>query len=156
FPLITTPLCCPFEIYNGAPAGFCLRWAGMDMLNHLLTSDAAAPRLTVYNESTGARMDFSAQTLENWVAKMANMLEEELELDSDSALLIDLPVTWQAAVIALCSLAAGVEFDFTNSSQPHDDLDAASQLKADAVFTFPEKFEIYSAGNIATSFDGSA
>src|SRR5699024_11717973 len=65
-------------------------------------------------------------------------------------------LTWQAAVIALGSLAAGVEFDFTNSSQPHDDLDAASQLKADAVFTFPEKFEIYSAGNIATSFVGSA
>ena len=128
----------------------------MDILNHLLTSDAAAPRLTVYNESTGARMDFSAQTLENWVAKIANMLEEELELDSDSALLIDLPVTWQAAVIALGSLAAGIEFDFTNSSQPHDDLDASSQLKADAVFTSPDKFEIYSAGNVATSFDGSA
>ena len=46
------------------------------MLNHLLNADAAAPRLTVYNESTGARMDFSAQTLENWFAKIANMLEE--------------------------------------------------------------------------------
>lgn len=78
------------------------------MLNHLLTADAAAPRLTVYNESTGARMDFSAQTLENWVAKIANMLEEELELSKDDSLRIDLPVTWQAAVIALGSLAAAL------------------------------------------------
>ncbi len=126
------------------------------MLNHLLNADAAAPRLTVYNESTGARMDFSAQTLENWVAKIANMLEEELELDDDSALLIDLPVTWQAAVIALGALAAGIEFDFVNSSLADDDADAASQLQADAVFTSPDKFHLYSVGDVATSFDGSA
>src|SRR5699024_12731344 len=54
------------------------------------------------------------------------------------------------------ALDAGGGFDFTSASQPHVDLDAAPQLKADAVFTFPEKIEIYSAGNIATSFDGSA
>ena len=126
------------------------------MLNHLLNADAAAPRLTVYNESTGARMDFSAQTLENWVAKIANMLEEELELDDDSALLIDLPVAWQAAVIALGALAAGIEYDFANSSLADDDADAASQLQADAVFTSPDKFDLYSVGDVATSFDGSA
>lgn len=126
------------------------------MLNHLLNADAAAPRLTVYNESTGARMDFSAQTLENGVAKIAYMLEEELELDDDSALLIDLPVTWQAAVIALGSLAAGIEYDFVNSSLADDDADAASQLQADAVFTSPDKFDLYSVGDVATSFDGSA
>ena len=126
------------------------------MLNHLLNADAAAPRLTVYNESTGARMDFSAQTLENWVAKIANMLEEELELDDDSALLIDLPVTWQAAVIALGALAAGIEFDFANSSLADDDANAASQLQADAVFTSPDKFDLYSVGDVAASFDGSA
>ncbi len=125
------------------------------MLNHLLTADAAAPRLTVYNESTGARMDFSAQTLENWVAKIANMLEEELELSKDDSLRIDLPVTWQAAVIALGSLAAGIDFDFVNSSAPNDSADSSQILSADAVFTSPDKFELYSVGNIATSTDGS-
>src|SRR5699024_5771004 len=155
-PPIPTPLCCPFEIFHGAPAGFCLRWAGMDMLNHLLTADPAAPRLTVYNESTGARMDFSAQTLENWVAKIANLLEEELELDTDSALLIDLPVTWQAAVVALGSLAAGVQFDFVNSSEPREADDSSPQIVADAVFTSPDKFELYSVGNVAAARDCSA
>ena len=46
----------------------------MELLAHLLHADAASPRLTVYNETTGARMDFSGQTLDNWVAKIANML----------------------------------------------------------------------------------
>ena len=128
----------------------------MDILNHLLTADPAAPRLTVYNESTGARMDFSAQTLENWVAKIANLLEEELELDTDSALLIDLPVTWQAAVVALGSLAAGVQFDFVNSSEPREADDSSPQIVADAVFTSPDKFELYSVGNVAAASDGSA
>ena len=45
----------------------------MELLAHLLHADAASPRLTVYNETTGARMDFSGQTLDNWVAKIANM-----------------------------------------------------------------------------------
>ena len=52
----------------------------MELLAHLLHADATSPRLTVYNETTGARMDFSGQTLDNWVAKIANMLEEELDL----------------------------------------------------------------------------
>ncbi|MFH0412146.1 TIGR03089 family protein [Corynebacterium sp. L4756] len=130
----------------------------MDLLNHLLTSDAATPRLTVYNESTGARMDFSAQTLENWVSKIANMLGEELELDEDSTLLIDLPVTWQAAVIALSSLAAGSSFEFINSATVDANLTDSGEeaLTADAVFTSTDKFELYSAGNIAVASDGSS
>ncbi|MDN6227372.1 TIGR03089 family protein, partial [Corynebacterium flavescens] len=67
----------------------------MELLKHLLRSDAAAPRLTFYNESTGVRMDFSAQTLDNWVSKIANMLQEELDLDEDSTIGISLPVSWQ-------------------------------------------------------------
>lgn len=82
----------------------------MKLLSHLLTDDPASPRLTVYNESTGARLDFSAQTLDNWVAKIANFLEEELEIDE--AISIQLPPTWQAAVIALGSLAAGPRYSF--------------------------------------------
>src|SRR5699024_9621130 len=134
----------------------CLRWAGMDMLNHLLNADAAAPRLTVYNESTGARMDFSAQTLENWVARIANTLEEELELDDDSALLIDLPVACQAAVIALDALAVGTERDCANASLADDDAEAASPRRADAVVTSRHLFHLRVVRDAAPAFDGPA
>ncbi|GAB3941985.1 TIGR03089 family protein [Corynebacterium tapiri] len=73
----------------------------MKLLEHLLHSDPASPRLTVYNEATGARMDFSAQTLDNWASKIAAMLEEEHDLEPGSVVAIDLPVSWQAVVIAL-------------------------------------------------------
>ncbi|MGV0331466.1 TIGR03089 family protein [Corynebacterium macginleyi] len=101
----------------------------MELLAHLLNADAATPRLTVYDESTGARMDFSAQTLDNWVAKIANMLEEELDLEPDSTIVIDVPTSWQAAVIALGSLAAGTTFEFGEST-----------ALADVVFTSPARY----------------
>lgn len=102
----------------------------MELLRHLLEVDPAAPRLTVYNETTGARLDFSAQTLDNWAAKVGNMLLEELDLETDSVILIDLPVGWQTAVIVLGALAAGVEVHF-------------GEGEADAVFTSPEHVEIH-------------
>lgn len=121
----------------------------MELLQHLLSADASAPRLSVYNETDGTRMDFSAQTLENWTSKIANMLLEELDLepDTDSRILIDLPVSWQAAVIALGALAAGIPFDITDgaaATEPHAD-DIA------VVFTSPEAYLNAAAGAVAAS-----
>lgn len=99
----------------------------MELLAHLLTADPASPRLTVYNETTGARLDFSAQTLDNWASKVGNMLLEELDLDSTSRIVIDLPVSWQSVAIALGALAAEVEWGFDGDG--------------DVVFTSPDSFE---------------
>lgn len=99
----------------------------MELLAHLLRTDPSTPRLTVYNESTGARLDFSAVTLDNWAAKVGNMLLEELDLDSDSRIVIDLPVSWQSVAIVLGALAAEVEWGFSG--------------EGDVVFTSPESFD---------------
>lgn len=103
----------------------------MKLLHALLTADPAAPRLTVYNETTGARMDFSAQTLDNWASKIANLLEEELDLDPSSSIAIDLPVSWQAAVTALGAAAARVEVRFGGAEETGG---------VEAVFTTPENY----------------
>lgn len=121
-------------------AGFVPTMAHMDMLQALLL-DPAAPRITVYNESTGARMDFSGQTLENWASKIANMLAEELELDEDSTIAIDLPVSWQSAVIAIGGLARGV----TVTMDPEED--------ADVVFTSPDKAEAFPNSDVVLVTD---
>ena len=120
----------------------------MEFLQHLLSADASAPRLSVYNEADGTRMDFSAQTLENWTSKIANMLLEELDLEpgADSRILIDLPVSWQAAVIALGALAAGIPFDITDGA-------AAAEPTPDdiaVVFTSPEAYLEANAGSAST------
>lgn len=79
----------------------------MSLLAPLLRTDPAAPRLTVYDDARGTRMEFSAQTLDNWANKVANMLVDEFEFDADSAVRIDLPVSWQAAIVALGTYNAG-------------------------------------------------
>lgn len=140
------------------------------MLSHLLQADPASPRITVYNEVAGSRMDFSAQTLDNWVSKIANMLGEELELEPDNeetAILLDLPVSWQAVVIALGALAARVRYVFATdlAATNADDADAPNTASAAnaadaigaagaavepgdiaAVFTSPDKFDDYDSG----------
>lgn len=108
----------------------------MRLLENLLTTDPASPRLTVYNETTGARMDFSAQTLDNWASKIANMLGEELDLDPSSAIAIDLPVSWQAAVTALGAVAARIEARFG---------DPSAVGEVDAVFTSLERYDAWAS-----------
>ena len=58
-------------------------------------------------------MDFSAQTLDNWTSKIANMLEQELDLSEGSTIAVDMPVSWQAAVTVFGALAVIEAFLFT-------------------------------------------
>lgn len=85
------------------------------MLAPLLRTDPASPRLTVYDESRGTRMEFSAQTLDNWANKVANLLVEEFEADAETRVGIDVGASWQSAVIALGAYNAGISplFDAT-------------------------------------------
>lgn len=84
----------------------------MQLLQHLLAADPASPRLTFYNENTGSRLDFSAVTLDNWAAKVGNMLLEEFNLEPGDSIAIDLPACWQSAAITLGAFAAGISVSF--------------------------------------------
>lgn len=119
----------------------------MDMLSHLLADDPASPRLTVYNEADGTRMDFSAQTTENWASKIANFLREELDLDESSVILCDLPVSWHTAMIALGALAAGISVRFATDDAAADraaaDTTTDSGAEPAVFFTSAEKVAEY-------------
>lgn len=84
---------------------------GMELTRELIRHDPAAPRLTIYNDRAGTRLDFSAQTLDNWAAKVGNMLYEELDADQDTTVVICLPVQWQTVTVALGCYAAAVQWD---------------------------------------------
>lgn len=121
----------------------------MSLLAPLLSADAASPRLTVYDETAGTRMEFSATTLDNWANKIANLLVEEFELDDPSAgpsIVVDLPVSWQAAVLPIGIYAAGLApvID-TTQSDPRALLAAAPRL----VFTSLDRVAVW-AGSSST------
>ena len=63
--------------------------------------DPARPLLTFYDDSTGERVELSATTLDNWVAKTANLLQDEFDVGPGSTVAVALPVHWQAAAVLL-------------------------------------------------------
>lgn len=81
--------------------------APMELLSHLTPTE---PRVTVYNEARGSRVEFSAVTLSNWAAKVAGMLRDECDLAPGDAIALDVPHDWQEIVIALGAIAAGITY----------------------------------------------
>jgi uncharacterized protein (TIGR03089 family) len=76
------------------------------LLGALLASDPGRPRVTWYGPG-GERVELSARVLENWVAKTANLLVEDLDAGPASRVRLDLPPHWRAAVWALATWAVG-------------------------------------------------
>ncbi|MGY1858406.1 TIGR03089 family protein [Modestobacter sp. SYSU DS0290] len=72
-----------------------------DLLAATLRRDASAPLVTSYDDATGERTELSGTTLANWVAKTANLLQEEFDVGPGSTVAVSLPVHWQTAAVLL-------------------------------------------------------
>jgi uncharacterized protein (TIGR03089 family) len=78
------------------------------LLATTLADDPTRPFLTYYDELTGERTELSATTLDNWVAKTANLLRDGTGLDADSTAAVLLPAHWQAAAVLLGTWSLGM------------------------------------------------
>jgi uncharacterized protein (TIGR03089 family) len=78
-----------------------------DLLRALLAADAGRPRLTWYG-ADGDRVELSARTLENWVAKTANLLVHEFDAGPGSRICLRLPPHWRTVswLLAVWSVGA--------------------------------------------------
>lgn len=116
----------------------------MSLLAPILSADPASPRLTVYDEAAGTRMEFSGVTLDNWANKIANMLIDEFDLEPDPTaaprIVVDLPVSWQAAVLPIGVYNAGLTFD-TGDDAHAGDADNAGATAPQLVFTSVDRLE---------------
>jgi uncharacterized protein (TIGR03089 family) len=79
------------------------------VLDPLLRSNPAGPRITYYDDATGERIELSTSTLHNWAAKTANLLRDELGAGSGSRVAIMLPAHWQTAGVLLGVWYIGAE-----------------------------------------------
>jgi uncharacterized protein (TIGR03089 family) len=77
------------------------------LLSDALRRDAAAPLVTYYDDVSGERVELSATTLANWVAKTANLLQEEFDVGPGSTVAVALPVHWQTAAVLLGTWSCG-------------------------------------------------
>jgi uncharacterized protein (TIGR03089 family) len=69
------------------------------ILDPLMASDPAGPRITYYDDATGERIELSTATLANWAAKTGNLLRDELGAVPSSRVAVMLPAHWQTAAV---------------------------------------------------------
>ena len=72
-----------------------------ELLGAAVRRDPAGPLLTCYDDAVGERVELSATTLANWVAKTANLLQDEFDVGPGSTVAVSLPVHWQTAAVLL-------------------------------------------------------
>jgi uncharacterized protein (TIGR03089 family) len=73
-----------------------------------LARDSGAPLLTFYDLSSGERIELSARSLANWVAKTHHLLIDELGLGPGDRAYVSLPPHWMAAPALLGIWSAGL------------------------------------------------
>ena len=78
-----------------------------DLLTAAVRRAPAAPLVTHYDDATGERVELSATTLANWVAKTANLLQDEFDAGPGSTVALVLPVHWQTAAVLLAAWSCG-------------------------------------------------
>ncbi|MFP5371277.1 MAG: TIGR03089 family protein, partial [Actinomycetes bacterium] len=79
-----------------------------DLLTAAVARAGAAPLVTSYDDATGDRVELSAVTLANWVAKTANLLVDGLGAQPGDRVVMVLPPHWQTAVWLMACWSAGV------------------------------------------------
>ena len=83
-----------------------------------IRTDAASPMLTYRDVATGERMELSAASLGNAIAKTAGLLRDELDAGPGTVIGVHLPLHWQRAVwLGACAATATV---FAPGLDPHD------------------------------------
>lgn len=77
-----------------------------ELLLDLRTKEPTSPRLTWYG-SNSERVELSGRVLENWVAKTANYLVDELDAEPGTRIALELPLHWRSLVWLLATWAVG-------------------------------------------------
>ncbi|WP_411969410.1 TIGR03089 family protein [Geodermatophilus sp. YIM 151500] len=83
------------------------RRTASDLLAARLRADPAGPLITQYDDASGERVELSTTTLGNWVAKTANLLQDEFDVTGGSTVALALPVHWQTAAVYLAVWSCG-------------------------------------------------
>ncbi|MFI5492781.1 TIGR03089 family protein [Actinoplanes sp. NPDC051859] len=95
-----------------------------------IRKDPTVPLLTWYDDTTGDRTELSGATMDNWVAKTANLLVDGAGLGPGDTAAVLLPPHWQTAAILLGTWAAGPEVHT-----------GPQALTVDALFAWPATAE---------------
>lgn len=107
------------------------------LLARLVADDPGRPRVTVYDDTEGPtrgeRVELSARVLANWVAKAANLLQDELDAGPGTVVRLDLPPHWRTMYWALAAWTVGACVDLPGADpRPAEVLVTDDPTRADA------------------------
>jgi uncharacterized protein (TIGR03089 family) len=123
-------------------------------LTERMRLDPASPLLTYRDLGTGERMELSAASLGNAIAKTAGMLRDELDAEPGAVVGVHLPLHWQRVVwLGACAATSTVftaeatpaECDVLVVDRPHLDLAGTARedvLVSLAPFGLPDRGEV--------------
>lgn len=82
----------------------------MSTLDSLLSTiaDPGQPFVTYYDAASGERVELSATTTANWVAKTSNFLVDGLDVELGMRLRLDLPTHWESFIWILAAWNVGM------------------------------------------------
>jgi hypothetical protein len=79
-----------------------------ELLRRRVADDPSSPLVTFYDDASGERVELSARTFDNWVAKTANFLVDGLAAEPGTRAVLVLPPHWQTAVWLMACWSAGI------------------------------------------------
>lgn len=79
-------------------------------------SQRQSPALLWYS-APGERIELSGRVLDNWVAKTANLLVDECELEAGQVVCLPQQLHWRSVIIALAALRLGAEITFEQGQE---------------------------------------
>jgi hypothetical protein len=79
-----------------------------ELLRRRVADDPSRPMVTFYDDASGERVELSARTFDNWVAKTANFLVDGLAAEPGTRVVLVLPPHWQTAVWLMACWSAGL------------------------------------------------
>jgi uncharacterized protein (TIGR03089 family) len=80
----------------------------VELLRRRVADDPSRPLVTFYDDASGERVELSARTFDNWVAKTANFLVDGLAAEPGTRVVLVLPPHWQTAVWLMACWSAGL------------------------------------------------
>ncbi len=126
------------------------------LLRRLVDADPGRPRITVYDDTDsptrGERVELSARVLANWVAKAANLLQDEMDAGRSTVVRLDLPPHWRTLYWALAAWSVGacVEVPTTRATGTDDAEDTGTSAAVVVVSDDPFVAEAAEEGVLVT------
>ncbi|HSS67437.1 MAG TPA: TIGR03089 family protein [Nocardioidaceae bacterium] len=88
----------------------------IDALSAAMRGDAGRPLVTFYDLATGERIELSVATFDNWTAKIANLLGDELGREPGERIAVHLPTHWQSTVLMVGAWRVGMVLELSGAS----------------------------------------